>query len=140
MIELYNNIRERTLAEILSDGELLRSLLILASALLLNDGAPALCNSCIAEYYQKIVANFDELYKNYNDMKQRICKPKWVGIKYVKGAFYNSDTITDEQAISALKNGYLTEKDFEVLPNEKKEESIELIEDKPKEVKRKPKK
>jgi len=129
MEEHYNRIRELSVDEALGDPVALRSLLILASALLLGGGQPAMCNSCLRDYYYQIVNNFEKLNKNYQTMKSRTCKPKWVGIKYVKGALYDSATITDEQALSALANGYLTEDDFEVLPEQPKEQEIELVEE-----------
>jgi hypothetical protein len=136
MEDHYNKIRELSVDEVLGDPVALRSLLILASALLLGGGQPAICNSCLRDYYYQIVNNYEKLNKNYQTMKNRTCKPKWVGVKYVKGALYDSETITDEQALSALKNGYLTEKDFEKLPEEPKDDTIELIEEtKPKQTK-----
>ena len=129
MEEHYNKIRELSVDEVLGDPVALRSLLILASALLLGGGQPAMCNSCLRDYYYQIINNFEKLNQNYQTMKNRTCKPKWVGIKYVKGALYDSATITDEQALSALANGYLTEDDFEVLPEQPKEQEIELVEE-----------
>jgi len=129
MEEHYNKIRELSVDEVLGDPVALRSLLILASALLLGGGQPAMCNSCLRDYYFQIINNFEKLNQNYQTMKNRTCKPKWVGIKYVKGALYDSATITDEQALSALANGYLTEDDFEVLPEQPKDKEIELIDE-----------
>jgi len=123
----FDNIRGRSYQDIISNPEALRSLLQLASVLLLNGGNPSLCESCIRDYYQKILANFETLKTNYMDNK-RTNIPAWKGIKYVKGAFFNSDTITDLQAINALKNGYLSEFDFDKLPegyNEQEQATIE---------------
>lgn len=129
MEEHYNKIRELSVDEVLGDPVALRSLLILASALLLGGGQPAMCNSCLRDYYYQIINNYEKLNQNYQTMKNRTCKPKWVGIKYVKGALYDSATITDEQALSALANGYLTEADFETLPEQPKEQEIELVDE-----------
>ena len=54
---------------------------------------------------------------------ERTCQPAWVGLKYIRQAndHFHSEFLTDEKATALLNKGFLTEKDFKVLPQIKKE-------------------
>ena len=86
------------------------------SNLYLNGQAPGWCEACMRDYYKKIITNGLERAKQIMEAKLRTLIPNWVGIRYVSGAFYDSETITDAQAISSIQKGYLREQDFKKLP------------------------
>lgn len=57
-----------------------------------------------------------EQLKIVEEIKKRTLVPNWNGMKYTNGSFFNAETITDAQAISALKNNALRETHFIKLP------------------------
>lgn len=63
-------------------------------------------------------------------IKARTCKPAWEGVIYPRKAckHYSDALIHDEDAIDALKKGYLTESQFLVLPEGYKTKVEEVIE------------
>lgn len=62
-----------------------------------------------------------------NAIKERTNKPAWNGLKFIRqaGEHYHADLLTDELAISLLKRGFLTEKDFVILPKIEAENKAE---------------
>lgn len=91
-------------------------LLSVYSALWLNGKNPGWCNKCMRDFYNQIITEGETQYKIYMEIKKRTCVPGWEGIRYIRGAFYDSATITDVQALDALKHGYLRDIHFKVLP------------------------
>lgn len=53
-----------------------------------------------------------------DEVKNRTCKPKWKGLKFIHrvARHYSDQLITDKQAVDLLKKGLLTEADFLTLP------------------------
>lgn len=114
----------------LVDSEKVMILLSVYSFLYLNGGNPGWCKKCMQDYYGKILTEGEKQLKLVMEIKKRTCIPSWDGVKYVRGAFYDSNTITDALALDAITRGYLSEKDFKEMPKILKDETIELIEDK----------
>lgn len=59
--------------------------------------------------------------KKFEQAKNRTCKPAWNGNKYINATarHWNSDFITDDDAIMLLDKGFLNESDFKILPEAK---------------------
>lgn len=74
--------------------------------------------------------------KNYEKAKERTCKPAWKGLKYLpqEAKHFNSELLTDEQAVTLLQRGHLKETDFIKLPEGYKIPASDITE-----VKQKPK-
>jgi hypothetical protein len=91
-------------------------LLKLASILLLNGGQPRTCANSIRNYYQMLKKIDMNAIERAEAVKVRTCKPKWNGLRYIKGNHYDNKNITDNEAITLLRAGLLTANDFETLP------------------------
>ena len=90
------------------------------SILYLNGGQPRTCSNSQRLYYKQLCDNGIELAKKYMKAKDRKCKPNWKGNKYIpqNARFYNSDLLSDDDASYLLSKGFLTEKNFIILPSE----------------------
>jgi hypothetical protein len=115
MIEKVNKIKSLTFEEIIS-SENVMLLLSTYSALYLDNRAPSYCEKCIRNYYNQILNEGLERAFVIMEAKKRTLTPNWTGIKYINGSFFDSTTISDAQAVAALKAGTLREKHFLVLP------------------------
>jgi len=78
------------------------------------------CKNCkrkIKKIYEQLKINGMKLAQNLD--KPRTCKPAWTGLRYISGAakHFHADTFTDENAISLLDKGVLTQSDFITLPS-----------------------
>jgi hypothetical protein len=122
-------ILAHTVEEVIA-SQLSMSLLRCYSTLYLCGGQPRTCSNSQKLYYKQLSDNGMQLAEKLLKAKNRVCKPAWKGNKYVpkNARFYNSDLITDDEAIDLLNRGFLTEKDFTVLPQVEKTETTELSE------------
>jgi hypothetical protein len=119
MVEEVGEIISKSFEEV-SASSLILKLLDCYSKLYLNGSAPGLCNLCHREYYTQITKNGMELAKKYEEAKARTCKPNWNGLKYINATarHWNSDLLTDKEAIYLLEKGILKTTDFDTLPSE----------------------
>lgn len=142
MVDKVNKIKSIPFDELKGSPDVML-LLSVYSSLFLKGSQPGSCERCMRQYYYDVVTKGVEMAINYEKMKTRTLIPNWDGIKYIRGAFYDSSMINDEQAIDGLKNGFLSETHFKKLPEGYNQpESVEEIvtEEKPKIKGRKPKK
>ena len=102
--------------EALIASEKVMDFLSLYSFLYLNNSAPSNCVTCMRGYYNQLLKEGDERLKLIMEAKKRTLIPNWEGLRYIRGAFYDSQTITDEQAINSIKQGFLRESHFKKLP------------------------
>ncbi len=116
MIEKLNIVKSMTF-EALIASEKVMDFLSLYSFLYLNNSAPSNCVTCMRGYYNQLLKEGDERLKLIMEAKKRTLIPNWEGLRYIRGAFYDSQTITDEQAINSIKQGFLRESHFKKLPD-----------------------
>lgn len=116
MIEKLNIVKSMTF-EALIASEKVMDFLSLYSFLYLNNSAPSNCVTCMRGYYNQLLIEGDERLKLIMDAKKRTLIPNWEGLRYIRGAFYDSQTITDEMAINSIKQGFLRESHFKKLPD-----------------------
>jgi hypothetical protein len=142
MISRINNILAKGIEDIIASVSSLE-LLDIYSKLYLNGSQPSTCANSLRAYYTEIQLTGLQRAVKLREAMERTNKPNWIGNRFVWGAFYNDQTITDEQAITLLKNGGLSETDFKVLPlaykDEPKKDTWEQVkakQDKPKNVKK----
>lgn len=119
MIEKLNIVKSMTF-EALIASEKVMDFLSLYSFLYLNNSAPSNCVTCMRGYYNQLLKEGDERLKLIMEAKKRTLIPNWEGLRYIRGAFYDSQTITDEQAIKSIEQGFLRESHFKKLPEELK--------------------
>lgn len=127
MIDKVNKIKALTFNEIIS-SENVMLLLTTYSALYLNNQAPSYCERCMIGYYEQILKEGTERAILIMEAKNRTLIPNWDGIKYINGSFFDSSTITDNQAIQAIEKGVLKEKHFKKMPEIKQVSTEQLIE------------
>ena len=116
MIENVNKIKSIPFDVLKGTGDVML-LLSTYSKHFLKGSQPGSCESCMSTYYYLICTQGEQKAMEYEKIKVRTLTPAWVDIKFIRGAFYDSNTITDELAVDALKNGYLKESDFIKLPD-----------------------
>jgi len=116
MIEQINYIKSITFDDLKKSPDIML-LLSLYSKLYMRGSNPGGCESCHKQYYHEICLTGIERAKQYEAMEKRTLTPNWNGIKYVRGAFYDSEMISDEQALDALINEGLTDNHFKKLPD-----------------------
>jgi hypothetical protein len=61
------------------------------------------------------------------NLKNRTCKPNFVGLKFISGDHYAAEFLTDEQAIYLLNKGYVKENEFDILPEGWKKIAVKEI-------------
>jgi hypothetical protein len=117
MKAIVNEILSYEVGEVISTPLSLK-LLKCYSALFLQGGQPRFCARSQTSYYQQIKLEGLKRAELLEAVQMRTCKPKFEGIKwfYSTGENVNDEWITDEQAISLLNRGLLTENDFITLP------------------------
>lgn len=139
MKETINSILENSVETVLKDGVLTMNLLRVYSTLYLaKNEQPRTCASAIREYYGLIKKEGIMKVDLNEQIKNRTCKPKWNGNKYIMGTgeFISSLYITDEKAKDLLAKGKLKESDFLVLPKINGEVETIETENKPKKGKK----
>jgi hypothetical protein len=96
------------------------------SKLYLCGGQPRTCTNSQRTYYQELIKTGITMAEKYDKAQVRTCKPAWNGLKYIPATarHWNSQLVTDEEAEMLLKKGFLTEKDFSILPS--KPEPVKL--------------
>lgn len=109
-------IKSTPFSELVSSEKVL-TLLKVYSELYLNGQNPGGCEKCLRTYYNQIMQNVEQQLIIYEEIKKRTLIPNWKDVKYISGAFYDSATITDKIALSALKHGFLKESNFIKLPD-----------------------
>jgi hypothetical protein len=99
---------------------LILELLSIYSLLYLHGGQPGSCERCHADYYNELNKTGIMKAQEYEKIKTRTLVPAWNGLMFVHkaGNFFNSETITDDQACNLLLEGQLRESDFTKLPDE----------------------
>lgn len=117
MIKLVEKILSHTFEGVKSSGVVID--LFRCYSTLYNGGKQ--CRTCVKsqeKYYNQLKKDGIMKAINYEEAKNRTCKPKFKGLKCIRGTHqhFNSDHITDKQAIYFLENGMLSENDFEKLP------------------------
>jgi hypothetical protein len=110
-----NILKSTPFSEIISSEKVL-ILLSTYSTLYLGGRNPGGCEKCLINYYNEILRTGMEKHEQYQKIKARTLVPNWAGVKYIRGAFYDSETITDDVALSAIALGYLNESHFKKMP------------------------
>lgn len=118
MLEDVEKILNNDVEEVIKSPQLSLSLLKCYSKLYLNGAQPRVCAVSQRKYYSQLKIDGMAKAKIAQDVKDRTCVPKWKGNCYSSKAckHYNSDMITDGQAIDALEKGFLMESQFNKLP------------------------
>lgn len=118
MINEVEEILSHSFKAIVSDGSLVMKFLSVYSKLYLGGKTPKMCSLCHANYYNELLKTGRQMAIKHEEIKNRTCAPKWNGLKYIgkTGKHWNSDFITDKDAIYLLSNDFLTEESFTVLP------------------------
>jgi hypothetical protein len=117
MIEDIKEVLNKSFEEVAASSLVLK-LLSVYSKLYLNGGQPAHCSACMRDYYSQLKKNGMELAQLYLEAKNRTCKPKANGIVYIASTarHWNSELITDKDAIYLLEGKHMKPSDFEILP------------------------
>ncbi len=146
MFVIVQEVLGSDVGEVLSSPLLLK-LLSAYSALYLNGGNPSYCGDCHRKYYYQLKKDGLMKAQEYDAAQNRTCEPAWRGLMFIHklARHYNSELLTDEQAIKLLQAGHLKESDFKKLPEgyktvTKEDTAPEAKEDVKKTVKAKPKK
>ena len=123
MVENVKEVINATFEEVNSSSLVLK-LLDAYSKLFAHGAQLGGCSLCLRDYYNELKLKGLEMAEHYEKVQARTCKPAWVGNWYLSLAkrHYNSEWITDEEAINLLRQGILKEADFETLPEEYKQE------------------
>jgi hypothetical protein len=118
-IKLIINKLIGTKFEDILNSDLSLELMYVWSVLFNNGLQPSWCARCMRNYYNEIQKKGLQMVDYYEEVQARTCVPKWNGLKYIHraGRHYNNAYITDKQAIELLNLGFLSESDFEVLPD-----------------------
>lgn len=117
MTEQVREVLDKSFEEV-NASSLILSLLSIYSKLYLNGAQPGTCGACHRDYYNQLKNNGMELAKQYEEAKNRTCKPSWNGIKYINATarHWNSELLTDKEATNLLEKGFLKSSDFSILP------------------------
>jgi len=110
----YEELMAMDVEGIISSSHSIR-LLNLYSKIFLNGAEPRSCATSQRSYYQ-ILKSLSMEQVNRLDQK-RTCQPNWVGLRYINGRHYSPDNITDEEALTLLKAGLLTDANFKKTPD-----------------------
>lgn len=143
---MINDVKEVISAtfEEVSASSLCLKLLNCYSILYLCGGQPGTCSMSQRKYYNQLKLNGLEMAEQFEEIKNRTCKPAWIGNMYVPkmARHYHPDYITDKEAINLLENGGIPESKFSILPDayKSKKESEQIKEQKIEKRGRKPKK
>jgi len=116
MIERFNKIIQYTFEEINKSPELFIEFLQIYSILYLQGKDPGTCEKCHRGYFEKMKQNGLKKAEKMNT--ERTCKPNWKGNLFSSKAqrHFNSQSISDEEAVKALNSGSLIASQFDVLP------------------------
>ena len=124
-VEKVKYLLSRNVEDIITSTDSL-DLIRCYSILYLNGQQCRFCAASQRSYYNELVRTGLKKAKEMDEAKNRTCVPNWGkgctnnnGLKFIhkEGNFYSSLLITDEQAISLLNRGLLSESDFDVLPD-----------------------
>ncbi len=118
MIEKINAIKRVGFAELIKNGELTLFLLEIYSKLYANGSQVSTCEKNLKKYYEQIKIDVMAKLEKYKDVEIRTCVPNWSGNIFIAATcrHWNSDLITDADAIYLLKNKYLDESYFKIIP------------------------
>ena len=127
MIEEINKLINSDIQDIIKSPELSLSLLSCYSKLYLNGAAPRVCESSQRAYLTELKKTGMAKAELYEKINTRTCKPAFTGMRYHPqlGGHIVADLLYDEKALLYLNEGYLSESDFEILPDGYKQISIE---------------
>lgn len=119
MTEQVREVLDKSFEEV-NASSLILSLLSIYSKLYLNGAQPGTCGACHRDFYSQLKNNGMELAKNYDEAKSRTCKPSWNGIRYIAATarWWNSELITDKEALMLLEKGFQKPSDFTILPSD----------------------
>lgn len=119
MTEQVREVLDKSFEEVQASSFIL-NLLSIYSKLYLNGGQPGTCGACHRDYYNQLKSNGMELAKAYEEAKNRTCKPAWNGLIYIRDTarHWNSELLTDKEAINLLEKGFLKSSDFTTLPSD----------------------
>jgi len=142
MIDEINEILRNDVEVVIKSPQLSLSLLKCYSLLYIGGKAPGTCARSQRNYYRQLLKDGIMKAELAEKIKARTCKPAWEGVIYPRKAckHYSDALIHDEDAIDALKKGYLTESQFLVLPEGYKTKAVEEVIEKVDEVKKTKKK
>lgn len=117
MTEQVREVLDKSFEEVQASS-LILGLLTVYSKLYLNGGYPGTCGACHRDYYNQLKNNGMELAKQYEEAKNRTCKPAWNGLIYIRDTarHWNSELLTDKEAMMLLEKGFLKSADFSILP------------------------
>ena len=118
MVEEVKEILRNDVEVVIKSPQLSLSLLRCASAIYLNGKAPGTCAKTQRKFYRYLLKDGIMKAELMEKVKARTCQPAWKGLLYNRKAckHYSDALMHDEEAINALEKGYLTESQFEVLP------------------------
>ena len=127
MIDEVKEILRNDVEVVIKSPQLSLSLLKCYSLLYIGGKAPGTCARSQRNYYRQLLKDGIMKAELAEKIKARTCKPAWEGLMYIRKAckHYSDALIHDEDAIDALKKGYLTESQFEVLPEGYKAKTVE---------------
>ena len=118
MLSEVKEILTNDVEVVIKSPQLSLSLLRCYSVLYIQGKSPRVCARSQRNYYRQLQKDGIMKAELAEKVKNRTCVPAWNGLKYIRKAcaHFSDATIHDEQAIDAIKKGYLLESDFEVLP------------------------
>lgn len=90
------------------------------SMLFLGGQQPRTCTRSQRQYYQQLTKNGITMAQQFDAAKNRKCRPAWKGLKYIPptARHWNSELVTDEEALMLLEKGYVKPSEFLVLPDQ----------------------
>jgi len=117
MTEQVREVLDKSFEEVQASS-LILNLLSIYSKLYLNGAQPGTCGACHRDFYNQLNNNGMELAKQYEEAKNRTCKPNWKGIRYIPATarHWNDELVTDKEAMMLLEKGFLKSTDFITLP------------------------
>lgn len=120
-----DNLLSHSIDEVLSTS-LVLDLMKIMSIIKYNGANPPSCSKCLREFYSQLFKITNEQIENMNKIKKRTLKPAWSGNKYKSKAarHFNSNLITDEEAIEYLYLGIFQESEFLTLPENYKADIV----------------
>lgn len=123
MIEDVKEILDSTFEEVTASSLSLK-LLRCYSMLFLGGKQPRTCTRSQRQYYQQLTKNGIAMAQQFEKAINRKCRPAWKGLKYIPptARHWNSELLTDDEALMLLEKGYIKPSEFEILPDQPEEQ------------------
>lgn len=129
MVEKVKYLLSRSIEEIISSSDSI-DLIRCYSQIYQNGAQCGWCSASQNRYYKRLKQDGIIMAQKYEEIKKRTCVPAWKGNRYVPatGKHWNSEFITDEDAIYLLTEGHITEEKFTKLPEGYSVENNDVVE------------